>query len=91
MRPEYTDFKLITPEGTTDLPVNVNSVISIMSITVPGLLKGPDGSSIAKAATGLDVGFRIIPVDHNPEVVRAMLEGKGNDALTKTLLEGQND
>ena len=89
MRPEFVDFKLITGDTgeTTLLPINVNSVISIVAITVPGLLKGPDGSSIAKAATGLDVGFRIIPVDHNPAEAQAMLEGKGNDALTKTLLE----
>ena len=79
MRPEFEDFKLITGEGeTTLLPVNVNSVITIVSITVPGMLKGPDGSPIAKAATGLDVGFRVIPVDHNPVEVRAMLEGKSS-------------
>lgn len=89
MRPEFVDFKLITGDAgeTTLLPVNVNSVITIVAITVPGLLKGPDGSPIAKGATGLDIGFRIIPVDHNPVEARAMLEGRSGDALTKTLLE----
>lgn len=77
MRPEFTDFKLITGrKGETTLqPINVNSVISIVAITVPGLLKGPDGEPISKAATGLDVGFRIIPVDHNPAEAQRMLEG----------------
>lgn len=88
MRPEFVIMKMVTENGSVDVPINPNLVIRLLAITIPGLLKGPDGASMSKAGTGLDVGFSIIPVDHNPAEARAMLEGKGNDALTKTMLEG---
>lgn len=84
MRPVFVDFKLITDNvgGRIDLPVNVNSVISILAITIPGKLKDATGQPIAKAATGLNTGFTIITVDHNPKEVQRMLEGvqNGKDA-----------
>ena len=77
MKPEFVMFKLIEEPGkTTDLPVNPMSVITVVSITVPGMLAGPTGESMGKGVAGLDVGFKIIPVDHSVEEAQRMLEGK---------------
>jgi hypothetical protein len=78
MYPKFVTFKLVTDSGnTTDLPVNPMSVISVLAITIPGKLSGPSGEPMSKKGAGLDIGFRIIPVDHTPEEAQAMLEGAG--------------
>jgi len=80
MRPEFVTFKLIEgPNKTTDLPVNPMSIITIVPITVPGMLTGLSGESMGKAAAGLDCGFKIIPVDHSVEEAQHMLEGKSTN------------
>jgi len=77
MYPKFVTFKLVVDGGNTiDLPVNPMSVIQILAISIPGQLSGPDGAPMSKKGAGLDVGFRIIPVDHSPEEAQAMLEGK---------------
>ena len=77
MRPEFETFKLVTDGGgTVNLPVNVNAVISVVDISIPGKLKNTDGSPISKRGAGLDIGFRIIPVACSSEEAIAMLEGK---------------
>jgi len=81
--PIYVMFNLVTGEDgrTTPLPVNPNLVISVVGISIPGKLKLPSGEPITKSAAGLDIGFRIIPVDHTPEVAQAMLEGKSGGVI----------
>lgn len=77
MYPKFVTFKLIEGPGkTTDLPVNPMTVITIVPITVPGMLTGPTGEPMGKGVAGLDCGFKIIPVDHSVDEARDMLEGK---------------
>ena len=77
MKPEFVTFKLIEEAGkTTDLLVNPMSIITIVPITVPGMLTGPTGDPMGKGVAGLDCGFKIIPVDHSVEEARCMLEGR---------------
>lgn len=77
MYPEFVTFKLVVGKGkTTDLPINPMSIVSILAISIPGMLKGPDGEPISKPGAGLNCGFDIIPVDHSVEVAQRMLEGK---------------
>lgn len=76
--PVYVTFNLVTGNDgkTTPLPVNPNLVNSVVAISVPGTIADNSGELISKAAAGLDIGFKIIPVDHSPEEAQAMLEGK---------------
>lgn len=77
MKPEFVTFKLIEGPGkTTELPVNPMSIITIVPITVPGMLTGPTGEPIGKHVAGLDCGFRVLPVDHSVGEAQRMLEGR---------------
>ena len=77
MKPEFVMFNLIEGPGkTTKIPVNPMSIITVVPITVAGMMSGPDGKPMGKAAAGLDVGFRVLPVDHSVIEAQAMLEGK---------------
>ena len=89
MYPKFVTFKLVTGEGeTTDLPINPMLVLSILAISIPGALSGPDGEPISKMGAGLDCGFKIIPVDHSPKEAQAMLEGK---KISNLKLPGEGD
>lgn len=81
MYPKFVTFRLVTDSGTVDLPINPMSVIQVLAISIPGKLSGPSGEPISKKGAGLDVGFRIIPVDHTPEEAQAMLEGEKEDEI----------
>lgn len=81
--PIYVNFNLVTGNDgkTTPIPINPNLVISVVAISVPGKMLDNAGQPIAKSAAGLDIGFRIIPVDHTPEEAQAMLEGKESSEI----------
>lgn len=82
MRPNFVTFKLIEGPGKTrDLPININLVITVVPITVAGVMAGPDGEPMGMPAAGLDVGFRIIPVDCSVKEALRMLEGKEKEKI----------
>jgi len=84
MRPEFEMFKLVGAEGsTTELPINANLVISVVPITIESQMLGPTGESVKVPAAGLDVGFRIIPVDCSVKEAIAKLEGHSEPILRR--------
>lgn len=84
MKPEFIMFKVTDEHGTTrEIPVNPNLVCMVVPTVIAGMIDGPDGKRIGKAAAALDFGIKILPVDCTVKQAVAKLEGKSGGGLLR--------
>jgi len=77
MRPEFVMFEVIGENGVAHkIPVNVNMVCMVVPAVVSGMIDGPNGEKIGKAAAGLDFGVKLLPVNCSMREAVEKLEGK---------------
>ena len=69
MKLKFVEFTVVGRDASgnrkmTKMPINPWQVCMVVPITIPGMLNGPDGEPMGKAAAGLDFGGgQIIAVD----------------------------
>jgi len=76
MRPKFVMFEVIGKDGDIQkIPINVNMVCAVVPATIAGMIDGPSGEKIGKAASALDFGVKMIPVNYSVKEAVTMLEG----------------
>lgn len=85
---KFVEFDVVgqTPDGKrkiTTMPINPLQVCMIVPITIPGMLSGPDGAPMGKAAAGLDFGTQVVAIDCEVTRARILLEDAINGEETK--------
>jgi len=77
MKPEFVTFKVTGDNGVAhEIPVNPNLVCMIIPSVIPGMIDGPNGEKMGKAAAALDFGIKVLPVECSVKEAVAKLEGR---------------